>query len=70
MGNQEESDAMEARSKTAPPVAPEDCSLVRALGVVGERWTMLLLRQGFYGVSRFDDMQAGTAPPRPTPLCR
>ena len=42
----------------ALPVAPEDCSLVRALGVVGERWTMLLLRQAFYGVTRFDDMQA------------
>lgn len=39
------------------PVAPEDCSLVRALGIVGERWTMLLLRQAFYGVRRFDDMQ-------------
>ena len=49
---------MEAR-RTAPLVAPEDCSLVRALGVVGERWTMLLLRQAFYGVTRFDDMQAG-----------
>lgn len=31
---------------------------MRALGVVGERWTMLLLRQAFYGVQRFDDMQA------------
>ncbi len=31
---------------------------MRALGVVGERWTMLLLRQAFYGVRRFDDMQA------------
>ena len=41
-----------------PPVALEDCSLVRALGVVGERWTMLLLRQAFYGVARFEDMQA------------
>jgi len=48
---------MEVR-RPPPLVAPEDCSLVRALGVVGERWTMLLLRQAFYGVARFDDMQA------------
>jgi len=45
-------------SRTVPPVAAGDCSLVRALGIVGERWTMLLLRQAFYGVTRFDDMQA------------
>lgn len=32
--------------------------MVRTLDVIGERWTMLLLRQAFYGVRRFDEMQA------------
>ncbi len=50
--------AMQSIKKIQPLIAPEDCSLVRALAVVGERWTMLLLRQAFYGVSRFDDIQA------------
>ena len=33
------------------------CSVARALDVVGERWSLLILRDAFYGVSRFDDFQ-------------
>jgi DNA-binding HxlR family transcriptional regulator len=36
----------------------QDCALARALEVVGERWTMLILRDAFYGVRRFSDFQA------------
>lgn len=36
----------------------ENCSVGRALGVVGEKWTLLVLREAFYGVRRFDDLQA------------
>lgn len=35
----------------------QDCALARALEVVGERWTMLILRDAFYGVQRFSDFQ-------------
>ena len=35
----------------------QDCSVARALEVVGERWTILILRDAFLGVSRFDDFQ-------------
>jgi DNA-binding HxlR family transcriptional regulator len=38
--------------------AEQDCALARALEVVGERWTMLILRDAFYGVRRFNDFQA------------
>ena len=38
--------------------ADQDCALARALEVVGERWTMLILRDAFYGVRRFSDFQA------------
>jgi DNA-binding HxlR family transcriptional regulator len=38
--------------------AKQDCSLARALELVGERWTMLILRDAFYGVRRFSDFQA------------
>lgn len=34
-----------------------DCSLAQALEVVGERWTLLVLRDAFFGVRRFDDFQ-------------
>ena len=38
--------------------ARQDCSLARALEVVGERWTLLILRDCFWGVRRFSDFQA------------
>ncbi len=38
--------------------ARQDCSLARALELVGERWTMLILRDCFLGVRRFSDFQA------------
>ena len=32
------------------------CSVARALEVVGERWTLLILRDVFAGLHRFDEM--------------
>ena len=36
----------------------QTCSVARTLEVVGERWTMLVLRDVFLGVHRFDELQA------------
>jgi len=36
----------------------QDCSIARALEVIGERWTLLIVRDAFYGVQRFNDFQA------------
>jgi DNA-binding HxlR family transcriptional regulator len=33
------------------------CSIARALEVVGERWSLLVVRDAFLGVRRFDDFQ-------------
>ncbi len=35
--------------------AGQDCSIARALEVLGERWTLLVLRDALYGVRRFSD---------------
>jgi DNA-binding HxlR family transcriptional regulator len=35
------------------------CPIARSLERVGEWWSMLILRDAFYGVTRFDDFQAG-----------
>jgi DNA-binding HxlR family transcriptional regulator len=35
----------------------QDCALARALEVVGERWTLLIVRDAFYGVRRFKDFE-------------
>ena len=33
------------------------CSIARTLEVVGEWWTLLILRDAFLGVTRFEDWQ-------------
>ena len=35
----------------------QDCSIARTLEVVGERWSLLILREAFWGTHRFDDFQ-------------
>jgi DNA-binding HxlR family transcriptional regulator len=42
----------------------QDCSLAGALEIIGERWTLLVLRDCFYGVRRFNDFQAHLDVPR------
>jgi DNA-binding HxlR family transcriptional regulator len=34
-----------------------NCSLAQTLSVVGEHWTMLIIRDAFFGVRRFDQFQ-------------
>jgi DNA-binding HxlR family transcriptional regulator len=36
------------------------CSVARTIGAVGERWTLLLLREFFLGTRRFEVLQAHT----------
>jgi DNA-binding HxlR family transcriptional regulator len=35
----------------------ESCSVARTLEIVGERWTFLIIRDAFLGLSRFADFQ-------------
>ena len=41
-----------------------NCSIAAALGIVGEKWTFLVLREAFNSIRRFDDMQRRTGMPR------
>jgi DNA-binding HxlR family transcriptional regulator len=34
------------------------CSVARALEAIGDRWTMLVIRDAFHGVRRFEEFQA------------
>lgn len=36
---------------------PVSCSIGRTMEILGERWTFLILREAFYGVRRFSEMQ-------------
>ncbi|MGH9214579.1 MAG: winged helix-turn-helix transcriptional regulator [Acidimicrobiales bacterium] len=40
------------------------CSIARALSVVGDRWTLLLLREAFLGVTRFEELRENTGAAR------
>jgi DNA-binding HxlR family transcriptional regulator len=42
------------------------CSITDALDVVGERWSLLVLREIGFGVHRFKDIQVNTGAPRET----
>jgi DNA-binding HxlR family transcriptional regulator len=33
----------------------DNCSIAAALAVVGEKWTLLVLREAFFGLRRFED---------------
>src|SRR5215467_13669484 len=46
------------------PVAARHCNLARAFELIGDRWTLLILRSALYGVRRFDDFQADLDIPR------
>jgi DNA-binding HxlR family transcriptional regulator len=35
----------------------QECSIARALEIVGERWTLLIIRDAFLGLRRFDEFQ-------------
>ena len=35
----------------------QPCSLARTLSVVGDRWTLMILRDCFLGIRRFDDFE-------------
>ncbi len=38
-------------------LARQPCSVARSLSVIGDRWTLLILRDCFLGVTRFDHFQ-------------
>lgn len=38
-------------------IEPPACSIERSLGILGDRWTILILRDAFRGIRRFDDFR-------------
>jgi DNA-binding HxlR family transcriptional regulator len=46
------------------PVPREQCNLWKAFGLIGDRWSLVILRSALYGVRRFDDFQVELEIPR------
>ncbi|MEU5110529.1 helix-turn-helix domain-containing protein [Streptomyces longwoodensis] len=44
--------------------ATQECSIARALEIVGERWTLLVMRDALYGVRRYNDFLVHLGIPR------
>ncbi len=57
---------MSQKSEPSNLGRPRVCSIADALEVVGERWSLLVLREISFGVHRFTDIQVNTGAPRET----
>ena len=55
---------MRTKDIPTPGCSPRECAIADALSVVGDRWTLLVVRELGYGVHRFNDIQANTGAPR------
>ncbi len=42
----------------------DNCTIGRALAVIGDKWSLLVLREVFQGIRRFDQLTVRTAIPR------
>jgi DNA-binding HxlR family transcriptional regulator len=42
----------------------DNCTIARAMEILGERWSVVVLREVFSGIRRFDDMRVRTNIPR------
>ncbi|MFC6285005.1 winged helix-turn-helix transcriptional regulator [Nocardioides sp. GCM10027113] len=57
----------DAAAPATPPAlafSTDNCTIGRAMAVLGERWTVVVLREVFNGVRRFDDIRSHSGIPR------
>jgi DNA-binding HxlR family transcriptional regulator len=60
MSNPDSQDTIRRRA----PVPRSDCALAQAADEIGDRWSLLILREAFFGVMRYDDMREDLGIPR------
>jgi DNA-binding HxlR family transcriptional regulator len=44
------------RSQLRRLFTSDECSISRTVGLIGDRWSLLILREAFYDVTRFEDL--------------
>ena len=62
MSNSESNNSVRHRAA----VPKDQCPMALAAEVLGDRWMLLILREAFYGVQRYDDMLQDLGTPRAT----
>jgi DNA-binding HxlR family transcriptional regulator len=50
---------MQVKGPAGQPRPVPRCPIKRAAGVLGDRWTLLILRKATAGMTRFDDFRSG-----------
>ena len=66
MSNSDHPDPSSQSPRRQAPVPKDACPIALSADLIGDRWSMLILREAFYGVVRFDDMLADLGAPRST----
>jgi DNA-binding HxlR family transcriptional regulator len=51
-------------SRKSSPIPLDDCGLAAASKIIGDRWNLLIIREVFYDVRRFDDIRNDLGIPR------
>lgn len=46
------------------PIPLCDCGMAQAIDILGDRWSLLILREVLYGVNRFDSIRADISIPK------
>ena len=49
-----------SKNKSLPYLDPALCGLAEGAKILGDRWVLLILREAFYGVTRFETMLSHT----------
>lgn len=62
MSNSESNNSVRHRAA----VPKDQCPMALTAELLGDRWTLLILREAFYGVQRYDDMLQDLGAPRAT----
>jgi DNA-binding HxlR family transcriptional regulator len=52
-------DVEDTRPRSFDELRVRDCSIKRTLDVIGEKWTLLVLREALYGARRFEQFLVG-----------
>lgn len=51
-------------TETFTLLSPQECSLAHAIELVGDKWTLMILREALYGVRRFNQIHQDIGIPR------
>ena len=55
-----------SKNKSLPYLDPALCGLAEGAKILGDRWVLLILREAFYGVTRFETIRSHTKMPKQT----